>query len=148
MTTEGMLAMITVRNLMTSVVLTLSIGDSLAQANRLMKSSNIRHLPVVDGQEKLVGLVTHRMVLAAWVGHLDPLHEKPGAVAAEVPVEMVMEREVVSVSPDLPASDAAGIMEKRKFGCLPVVEHGKLVGILTETDFLRYARLILDAQSV
>ena len=147
MSSEGMLAMLTVRTLMTSVVLTLSIGDTLAQAEAHLKRNNFRHLPVVDGLERLVGLVTHRMVLAAWVGRLEPRFERPGDVASKVPIEMIMEREVVSVSPDTPAADAAGIMIERKFGCLPVVENGKLVGILTETDFLRYTRLVLESQA-
>lgn len=139
--------MTTVRDLMTPVVLTLSIGDTLAQANSQLHRANIRHLPVVDGEERLVGLVTHRMVLAAWVGRLDPFNEKPGEVAAQVPVEMIMEKEVVSISPDAPAAEAAGIMLKRKFGCLPVVENGKLAGIVTETDFLRYACLHLESEA-
>ena len=94
--------MLTVRTLMTSVVLTLSIGDTLAQAEAHLKRNNFRHLPVVDGLERLVGLVTHRMVLAAWVGRLEPRFERPGDVASQVPIEMIMEREVVSVSPDTP----------------------------------------------
>ena len=139
--------MTTVRDLMTPVVLTLSIGDTLAQANSQIQRAHIRHLPVVDGEERLVGLVTHRMVLAAWVGRLHPMQEKPGEIAAQIPIEMIMEKDVVSIAPDAPAAEAAVIMLKRKFGCLPVVENGNLAGILTETDFLRYACLLLESQA-
>src|SRR5512144_2607405 len=104
--------MTTVRDLMTPVVLTLSIGDTLAQANSQLQGANIRHLPVIDGEERLAGLVTHRMVLAAWVGRLDPLHEKPGEVAAQVPIEMIMEKEVLTIAPEAPAAEAAAIMLK------------------------------------
>lgn len=139
--------MTTVRDLMTPVVLTLSIGDTLAQADSQLHRANIRHLPVVDGEERLVGLVTHRMVLAAWVGRLNPINEKPGEVAAQVPIEMIMEKEVLTIAPDALAADAAVIMLKRKLGCLPVIENGKIAGILTETDFLRYACLHLESQA-
>lgn len=136
-----------VRDLMTEVVETLQVGDSLDLASHLMKSGRIRHLPVVDGDEHLIGLVTHRSILGAWVSHGDPSHERPHAVAAEVPVEMLMERNVLTVSPDTTAALAAALLESSRFGCLPVVAHGKLVGILTEADFVRFARAFFEAEA-
>jgi CBS domain-containing protein len=84
------------------------------------------------------------MVLAAWVSHGLPDLEPPGAVAREVPVEMIMEKNVVTIAPEASAADAARLLESRRFGCLPVVEGGKLVGIVTESDFVRFARRVLD----
>jgi CBS domain-containing membrane protein len=140
--------MMTVRDLMTSIVQTLSIGDTLGQALVQMEQSNIRHLPIVDDAEQLIGLLTHRMVLAARVGQFEQArdgHPAPeSVVGAQVPVEMIMQKNVTHVPPDLPAHEAAQIMETRKFGCLPVVENGKLVGILTEHDFVRCARHYLE----
>jgi CBS domain-containing membrane protein len=136
-----------VRDLMTDVVETLSIGDSLAFAEHLMRSGRLRHLPVIDGDERLIGLVTHRRILRAWVSHGVPHREAPGSVAQEVPVEMLMEKNVLTVSPDTTAALAAALLESSKFGCLPVVEHGKLVGIVTEADFVRFARKYLEAET-
>jgi CBS domain-containing protein len=136
----------TVGELMTRNVHALSLGDTLATAHRHMKEHHIRHLPVIDKEGHLIGLLTHRMVLAAWVGHFDPMQEKLAEVAEQIPVEMVMQKNVITVPEELLASEAAAVMETRQFGCVPVVSHGKLVGILTETDFLRYARKQLAGQ--
>jgi CBS domain-containing membrane protein len=130
----------TVREIMTEVVETLSVGDTLAVARTRMERSQIRHLPIVDGDERLVGLLTHRRILEAWVSHGHPNDEKPEIVARDVPVEMLMEKSVETVSPDTPVAHAARLMESRKFGCLPVTANGKLVGIVTESDFVRFAR--------
>jgi CBS domain-containing membrane protein len=112
-----------------------------------MKAGHLRHLPVVDGAEHLIGLVTHRKLLSAWVSHGDPDGENARAVAAEIPIEMLMERNVLTVSPDTTAALAAALIESSQFGCLPVVEQGKLVGILTEADFVRFARRHLEAEA-
>jgi len=130
----------TVREIMSPVVETLSVGDTLAVARRRIQRGRIRHLPVVDGEERVVGLITHRGILEAWVSHGHPDKEKLDVVARDVPIEMLMEKNVETVAPGTPAADAARILESHKFGCLPVVEGGKLVGIITEADFVRFAR--------
>lgn len=135
---------ILVRDIMTSPVEFLEIGDSLDLARHLMKVGRIRHLPVVDGQQRLIGLVTHRKLLEAWVGHGDPAHERPGEIAREIPVDMLMETNVLTTTPGAPAAEAARVIETRKVGCLPVVDGGKLVGIVTEADFVRLARQALE----
>jgi CBS domain-containing membrane protein len=132
-----------VRDIMSSPVEFLEMGDSLDLAQHLMKAGRIRHLPVVDGQQRLIGLVTHRKLLAAWVGHGDPAHERPREIAREIPVDMLMETRVFTTTPETPAAEAARIIEEEKIGCLPVVEGGKLVGIVTEADFVRLARKLL-----
>jgi CBS domain-containing membrane protein len=135
-----------VRDMMTDVVETLELGDTLAMAAEHMRAGRIRHLPVVDGDQHLVGLLTHRQVLGAWVSHGRPNRERPGRVAAEVPIEALMERNVLTVSPDTTAAMAAALLESSRFGCLPVVEGGKLVGIISEADFLRFARSYFEDQ--
>lgn len=129
-----------VREIMSPVVETLSVGDTLAAARHQLKRGRIRHLPVVDGNERVVGLITHRRILEAWVSHGHPNEEKLEQVARDVPIEMLMEKDVRTVEPTTPAAEAAALLESHKFGCLPVVERGKLVGILTEADFVRFAR--------
>ena len=137
----------TVADLMTDVVETLQVGDSLDLARHLLERSRIRHLPVVDGQEHLIGLVTNRKILEAWVSHGRPNRERPGEVAHDIPVEMIMERDVLTVDPETAAAQAARLLEGYKFGCLPVVKDRKLVGIVTEADFVRFARQYFEWES-
>jgi len=75
---------------------------------------------------------------------VEPKAEKASEVGEDIPIEMVMQKDVTTISPDHRASYAAEIMERHKYGCLPVVKDGKLVGIVTETDFVRCARLLLE----
>ena len=128
-----------VKDLMTSVVLSVHPDDTVDTVYDLMNERGIRHLTVVDRDGDLVGLVSHR----------DLLRHSP-IERAEVPVflmreilrrtrvEEVMTSEVETAEPDTPASEAARIMFENKFGCLPVLESSKLVGILTESDFVRF----------
>jgi CBS domain-containing membrane protein len=134
----------TVREIMTAIVETLSVGDTLAVARMRMKQGHLRHLPIVDGDERLVGLLTHRQVLEAWVSHGHPNEESPKIVARDVPVEMLMEKDVQTVSPETSAAEAAHLIETRRIGCLPVIDAGKVVGIVTESDFVRFARRYFD----
>ena len=134
------MATTTVREIMTGIVETLRVGDTLATAKRQIALGRIRHLPVVDGEERLVGLITHRAIMAAWVSHGHPERENSAEVARTVPVEMIMEKDVLTVDPETAAAQAAFLLRSYKFGCLPVVDKGKLVGILTEADFVRFAQ--------
>jgi CBS domain-containing membrane protein len=138
--------MTTVADLMTEIVETLAPGDTLADAERLMRLSGVRHLPVVDSDERLIGLVSHQTILSAWVSHGRPERERPGAVAAEIPIEMMMEKDVLTANPEMPAAEAARILEIRRIGCLPVIDRDKLIGIITEGDFLRFARRHFDIE--
>jgi CBS domain-containing protein len=133
-----------VREVMSDPVATLGVGDTLAQAEETMRRARVRRLPVTDGSERLLGLVTRTTVLTSWVSHGDPAHERHADVARDVPVEMLMQRNVISVGPDAPAAEAARLMESRRIGCLPVVSEGRLVGIVTEADFVRLARVCLE----
>jgi CBS domain-containing membrane protein len=133
-----------VKDIMSSPVEVLQVGDSLDLAQHLMKAGRIRHLPVIDGDERLIGLVTHRKILSAWVSHGDPRRERPQEIARQIPIDMLMETDVVTTRPDVPAAEAARIIQERKLGCLPVVSGGKLAGIVTEADFVRFARKLLE----
>jgi CBS domain-containing membrane protein len=135
-----------VRDIMSSPVEVLQMGDSVDLARRLMKKGRIRHLPIIDGQEQLIGLITHRKILGAWLSHGDPRHERAREVARDIPVEMLMDKDVITTWPESPAADAVVLMETHHLGCLPVLDDGKVVGILTESDFLRYARLYFERQ--
>ncbi|MEM9195349.1 MAG: CBS domain-containing protein [Myxococcota bacterium] len=132
-----------VRDLMTSRVFALTAGQSLTLAETAMRSQRIRHIPVIDGERRLLGLVTHRDLLAAKVSRVLPMDkEDRSEFEFAIPVSSLMQKTVWSVSPTTPALNAARLLRDHKFGCLPVLEDGRLVGIVTEADFLR---LVLDS---
>ncbi len=135
-----------VKHLMTSPVVTFFAEQSIPLAEEVMRLKHIRHLPVIDEARRLVGLVSHRDLLAAQISSRSGLtHEQRQAVQETVLVGHIMTPDVWSVRPDVNASVAAATMLDHKFGCLPVVdEHGVLVGIITEHDFLRFATKVLE----
>ena len=118
--------------LMQTEVIALDSDHSINLAEGVMRLSRIRHLPVVEGG-RLVGLVTHRDLVRAQAAYLaEPARGHPLAV----PVRQVMQTNVWTVTPDTSVLEAAQIMLDHKFGCLPVVDGQRLVGIVTEADFL------------
>jgi CBS domain-containing membrane protein len=127
-----------VADLMTTDVVTLTEDETLAHAQRCMARGRIRHLPVVR-EERLVGLITHRDLLAASFSifaEVDTSEQR--RVFDTVRVVEAMHRDVVTVSPGLAVSKAARILLENKYGCLPVVDdEQRLQGIVTEADFLR-----------
>jgi CBS domain-containing membrane protein len=127
-----------VRDLMSTDLVTLTEDDTLADGQRCMARGRIRHLPVVR-DSKLVGLLTHRDLLAASFSIFADVHTaEQRRIFVTVPVVEAMHRDVVTVPPTLPVKEAAEILLKNKYGCLPVVDDdGDLVGIVTEADFLQ-----------
>lgn len=136
-----------VRQLMQTEVITLASGSTLDLAEDLMRVDRVHHLPVLSG-DKLVGLVTERDLLRATVS--TALDMDPGAQREwlrRIPVDQVMATEVLTAHPDAPIGGAVEMMLNERIGCLPVVEDGRLVGLLSETDCLRYlGRLIQNEE--
>lgn len=127
-----------VRDLMTSSVLAVHGGDTLETVWDLMTHRHIRHVPVVDAQGGLIGLLSHRDLLresliAPEVGSETSTAE----LRRQVLVSEVLRGRPLSVTPDTPIAAAARALLEHKYGCLPVVESRRLVGILTEADFVR-----------
>lgn len=119
---------------MTADPTTLRKGDRLRDVAREMRLGGIRHVPIVDAQHKLVGLISQRDLLAAGV---DPTRRVADA----------MRTDVKTVSPDTPAHEAAYLLIRYAIGCLPVTdEDDRLVGIVTETDFVRVAYSLLGGR--
>ncbi len=129
-----------VQDLMSERVFTVLSSDRLVSVRDLMERHAIRHVPVVDPEGRLVGLVSHRDLLRY---SLVEQADVPSGVADEVLERMevaeVMTPDPVTVAPETELHRAAAVMVHRKFGCLPVVAKGRLVGILTESDFVRMA---------
>jgi CBS domain-containing membrane protein len=127
-----------VRDLMTRDVHTVDPNDALLTADRMMELGRIRHLLVVDGDGVLVGVLSQRDLFHN--GLLRALGY--GSYAAHKAMDDLVVKEVMTSSPlkieaDAPLSRAAATMFKSKIGCLPVVVGDKLVGILTESDFVK-----------
>jgi len=131
-----------VSDVMQREVVTLRADDRLDLADDIMRLGRVRHLPVLEG-ERLVGILSNRDLLAASLSkamNFDPAERR--TFMRSIDVREVMTKEVATVGPDLPLIQAARMMIRRKFGCLPVVsEAGALIGLLTETDLLRAAYL-------
>ena len=111
-----------------------------------MEQKRIRHVPITAADSRFLGLITNRDVLANTVSHLaniDPATQNE--IDAGIPLQEIMRTDVHTLSPDQPVRDAAHILYHHKYGCLPVVESGKLVGIVTEADFLQLTIQLLDA---
>lgn len=103
---------------MSSPVHTVTPATTAAEAAALLRRHRIHHLPVMEG-DRVVGVVTDRDLRSA---------------ADEVRVSAIMSRPVVVVSPRTAIDKAARLLFERKIGCLPVIEDGRLIGILTQTD--------------
>ncbi len=125
-----------VRDFMTSPVRSLPVDACLLDAALILRSTGFRHLPIVDG-ERLVGIITDRDVYRFAPSLLGKItQEEYNAIFENTPLERVMTRNPLTVAPTTPLREAASILYERKLGCLPVVEDGRLVGILTITDML------------
>jgi CBS domain-containing protein len=123
-------------------------GDlPIAAAVELLRARQIRHLPVVDERGRLIGIVTDRDLRQVV---LDPrIVQAPEAAAltlAALTVRDVMTWGVISVRADSDLRAAARLMRERKIGALPVVDDGRVVGILTETDVLAAIDTLLGAR--
>jgi len=132
-----------VGDLMQRDVVTLEADDTLDLAEDVMRLGRIRHMPVVAG-ERLVGLLTQRDLFRAAISSV--LHFRPKADKewlAKIRVREVMTKDVVTTTPGASIREAAGLLVKRKIGCLPVLEGGHLVGLLSESDCLDYLVRIL-----
>jgi CBS domain-containing membrane protein len=134
------------RHIMTSPVVTFFAEQTLPLAEDVMHFKHLRHLPVVDDAGKLVGLVSHRDLLRAQISTLSGLtDEQRRARQSEVRVSQVMTRDVWTVGPHTDVTHVGRTLLDHKFGCLPVVDADeRLVGIITERDFIKYALAQLD----
>ncbi len=128
-----------VSSIMTANVITLNHTDNLDTADRLFKSKNIRHIPVVSG-DAIIGMLSYTDLLR--ISFADGAYEEETDVETVVynmfTIEQVMAKNLVSISSQTTIKEAAEILAKKEFHALPVVDNGKLVGILTTTDLINY----------
>ncbi|MCG3721124.1 CBS domain-containing protein [Vibrio cincinnatiensis] len=137
--------MIKVEDMMTRNPHTLLRTHTLADARHMMEALDIRHIPIVDANRKLLGVITHRDVLAAQESSLYNQNAET-SYTEETPLYEVMHTGVMSVAPQAGLKESAIYMQKHKVGCLPVVSKGELVGIITDSDFVTIAINLLELQ--
>jgi acetoin utilization protein AcuB len=129
---------LTVRDLMTAGVVCVGRCTPLADVIEVMREGQFRHVPVVDDEDEVIGIVSDRD-LARLIGRTPPGWAFD--FVAQTTAERAMSAPVETIDPDDTLRDAAERMFGAKIGCLPVVEGRHLVGILTESDFVRYVAL-------
>ena len=137
--------MFKVKDIMTSPVFSLKETDSLHSARSLMDLQRIRHIPIVNLDNEFTGLVTHRDILSATISQLADLDaETQKEIDAGIPIHEIMRVDIATVEEDTSLKVAAEILLNHKYGCLPVIGKGTLVGIVTEADFLRLTISLMD----
>jgi CBS domain-containing protein len=115
-----------VNDVMTPTVRSVTLGQSLTEAAEMMKENDVGSLPVVDDDRRLMGILTDRdIVLRAVAERVDPQSVKAGDVAS---------RELVTVEPEEDLDEALRLMAEHQVRRLPVVEDGRLVGMLAQAD--------------
>ncbi|WP_282079001.1 CBS domain-containing protein [Aquimarina algiphila] len=128
-----------ISKIMTSDVITLNSTNGLETAEMLFKKNKIRHIPVVKG-DAVVGILSYTDLLR--ISFVDTVnefeHEVDTVVYKMFTIEQVMAKNLVSVNSDTTIKEVAEILSEREFHALPVIDNGKLVGIVTTTDLINY----------
>jgi len=127
-----------IRDVMTKNPITIDSETLVLDAQKIMKENNIRRLPIVD-KGKLVGIITQHDLLEASPSPATSLsiHEL-NYLLAKMKVKEIMKKNPLTLTPDIPFEEALKIGQEKKIGSFPVVDKGKVVGIVTESDIVRF----------
>lgn len=137
--------MITIEEFMTSEPYTLREADSINDAWEIMIGKNIRHIPITDDDGHVLGLITQRDVLAATEpGAIREAKSASHEVKSDLRLSEIMIRDVKVIHKADSLRQAALYLQSHKYGCLPVVMDDKLVGIITDSDFIDIAINLLE----
>ena len=120
---------------MTTDLFTVHADDAVEMVANLMAWERIRHVPVEDKDHRLVGLVSYRAVLRLLTS---------GRSLADTSVRDIMKTDVTTVGIETATIDAIRLMRRLRVGCLPVLHDDRLVGVLTEEDFMNVASKLLE----
>jgi len=127
----------TVGQFMSTDVFTVRPGDLIDLAASVMDWKHVRHVPVEDDEGRLLGVVSHRMLLRL-------LTQRTSTDDTPMAVRDVMRTDLFTVSRETPTLDAMRVMRRQRVGCLPVVDDGHLVGIITERDLVELSAALLE----
>ena len=133
-----------VKDLMQTSVATVRENETLTVVDDLMKTGWVRHVPVIDATNQLRGVITQRDVLKASVSSMagaDPAAQQRWL--NQVLVRNVMTKKPITIGAEAEVSEVVDKLLAGKFGCLPVTDQGKLIGLITETDLLRHLQTLL-----
>lgn len=131
---------IPVSSIMTTQLVILNTTDSLEKAERLFKKHRIRHIPVIEGNQKIVGMLSLTDLLR--ISFADGAYEDEEDIETVVyemfSIPQVMAKNIKTVSPDTTIKAVAELLSREEFHAVPVVEEGDLKGIVTTTDLIKY----------
>jgi CBS domain-containing protein len=137
--------MITIDEFMTSDPYTLRETDSINDAWEVMIGKHIRHIPITDSDNHVLGLVTQRDVLAATdPGAILEANTASHEIKSDIRLADIMIRDVKVIHQSDSLRQAALYLQAHKYGCLPVVVDDRLVGIITDSDFIDIAINLLE----
>ncbi|MDH3690690.1 MAG: CBS domain-containing protein [Gammaproteobacteria bacterium] len=137
--------MMTVDEIMSTDVHTLKESNTIDDARALMTKEHVRHIPIVDDDGRPIGLVTQRDILAASESVIAHAYDKDhGRSKSQIPLSQIMTRDVSAIDQNAHLRQAAIHLQAHKYGCLPVVDNGKLKGIVTDSDFVAVAINLLE----
>ena len=137
--------MLKVKDIMTSEVFVLHAAQTLELVRSLMRIKHVRHVPIVEPDNTFVGLMTHRDLLAQTISHLaDVDEEEQEYLDRNIHIMNIMKTDVTTADPEMDICSAITLLLEHKYGCLPIVSEGKLVGIVTEADFLKLTLELLQ----
>jgi acetoin utilization protein AcuB len=132
-----------IRDMMTKNPITVESEALVWDAQKIMKENNIRRLPVVD-KGKLVGIITKHDLLEASPSPATSLSIfELNYLLSKMKVKDIMKKNYVTITPDTPFEEALRLGQEKKIGSFPVVDNGKLVGITTESDIIRFLTRVL-----
>jgi acetoin utilization protein AcuB len=131
---------------MATKLVTVTPETTIVKARDLLREHNIKQVPVLDKQDRLVGILTDRDIRSAWASPATTLSVyELTYVLQKLTVESVMVKNVITTTPDATIERAAKVMHDNRIGSLPVVEGDKVVGIITSTDLME---VLLDALGI
>ena len=141
--------MITIEEFMTSEPYTLRETDSINDAWEVMIGKHIRHIPIIDNANHVLGLITQRDVLAATEpGAIREAKSASHKLKSDLTLAEIMIRDVKVIHKKDSLRQAALYLQSHKFGCLPVISGGCLVGIITDSDFIDIAINLLEQAEI
>lgn len=131
---------IPVSSIMSTQLVLLNTTDSLEKAEHLFKKHRIRHIPVIEKSQKIVGMLSLTDLLR--ISFADGAYEDEEDIESVVyemfTIPQVMAKNVKSVAPEATVKEVAELLSQEEFHALPVVKDGELLGIVTTTDLIKY----------
>lgn len=128
----------TVRDWMSQPPICVSDSTTLPEARRLMRMRRVRRLPVLDSDGRLVGIVTEGDINRISDSHVHDMRQyNLYHRVADLPLRDFMTRNVITVGPDEPVIAVAQLLLRHRIGGVPVVEEGRVIGVITESDLFR-----------